>query len=671
MTDRVQQLIDEILAIKRQAEQEWEAPTLPEDEPRRDYSLQIRRGGSPEPLPPALSLDEIRVEMRERIDRYLTGRSTVPLLINVPAGVGKTHIGVEVAQQAAREGKRTFWFAARRATFDEDIAAFPHFAPRLWYYWRAIQEDDGEPVCRFAGSQARWTQAGYRSSDLCNALCKADGHSAVCPYIAQRGRDEQIVFVRHNHLAVGVPMPKFQLAIIDELPLAAFVEERAIPLDRLTVSGAASTVNDLVDAIQLTGYRARGKRVSGNALFAEIGPLIEDVLAHLEVRSEENVYPKPPVVRGVGDLQEIPYWWFQDFMRVATPEYVDWSRGKPAWAERVWLGEEKLHILSRKKVWADIPGKKIIFDATGDADIYRQIFGASPEVYRPRVRRAGRIYQITMRNNGKQSLKDPRRSGDIVDIVRRIVQRYGYANVGIICHKALEEKFSAAGFEQVRHYGALRGTNELERCDALFCCGSPGADMASVHKIALALDDKRRSPLSDEYRQVEIAYTLTETGLAQLRADHGDDATGALRLSGIYADPALETVARQAKRAELEQAIHRSRVNKNPGTTVWILSATPTTEAIDWLIDRPPLAPDGIDWRLWERICAYLDTQSGVVGYSELSEAAGISERWAKEKRLLDIVAANIDGWRCTQIERSGPGRPRAGLCKLQDNILE
>ncbi len=639
----IQILLDyanEILALRQSAlENNWEIPELPEEQPQLDYSIHYEKQNIVRE-DNALNLDEIRFEMQREIQSYLRGREKKkPLLICVPAGVGKTHTGITVAQEAAHNDLRVAWFAQRKSTFDEDIAGFPHFERALWYFWVAVNGTQNDlPVCDYSEAQMRWTSAGYISKDLCNMLCKANGHYYECPFIKQRYRPEPVVFARHNHLTVGMPMKdKFDVAIIDELPLSAFLKEREIDIRKLDIKDAATSLKDMIDQIQIMSLKHPKRKISGKELFTPIDGNLRDIFARLEM-NENYVYPKPPIIHDAVETRELQPFWIHDFMKIAAVEHSDFINGKTEWAERVWLSDSKLHMLFRNKTWDDLPRKKIILDATGDPAMYEKLFGEEPIVYKPTVKRAGKIYQIAYRNNGKQSLNNDSSKAEVLEIIDGLISKYQYKNVGVICHKENENYFGEH-YIRTRHFGALRGTNELEDCDVLFVIGNQAANLDSIIKTALALDNERRVPFFVRYSQIRDNYSLSLSGMKMLKREH--DATSAWRLTGRYADNTLETVARQARQTELEQAIHRSRVNKNKDTTVWILSALPMGEPVDWLMEQPPFGPVDIGWKLWKRLDNWLNEQYKLgiaVDYGKVCAAMKISEGWARSNMLLEKI---------------------------------
>jgi hypothetical protein len=672
---------------------DWEIPEPPPDDQLKphNFALRIERGSVPTRLEPAKELEDIQAEMQSvMLDYVANRREKRPLLVNVPAGGGKTHAGVQLVQTLASEGKRSIWFSQRVKTFQEDITQFGHFTPPYWYNWIAIQgqDENGDPVCRYASAQERWANAGYVSRDLCKMLCANDGHIHRCPYLQQKARMEPIVFARHNHISYGVPLSKFDLAIIDELPLGAFVKDRRIPLSGLNLQGAASTITNLLDKLQLVALQMRGYRVSGRKLFEEIAREFDDVLAHIEI-SDEKIYPKPPVIHSKKDLENIAYHFFQDFVKLAIPEYTDYEKDKPYWAERIWMTKNALHMLTRLPIWDKLPRKTIILDATGDAEIYRQILNrGDPILYRPRLKRAGKIFQVVGRSNGKSKLLDKgnnpnEKARELIYIVRKLIEKHSYQTYGIICHLPLEPFFKAEfGDGNVRHFGAIRGTNEFENREALFICGSPAPNMASSVNTALAIDQSRREPFGEWSEAGEAVmpyyvftpkhYILSEEGIENLKLDYGEDATGASKLIGRYQDDILETVCQQAKRAELEQALHRSRVNRNPNTIVWLLTSLPTTEPVDHIYDQPPIGPEGIHWQLWIRMEPWLKEQreKGITITNNLfAEAMGTTEVWARENKWLEKIAEKYpNDWEICLIPTGR--RPRNGLAPICKSIL-
>lgn len=89
-------------------------------------------------------------------------------------------------------------------------------------------------------------------------------------------------------------------------------------------------------------------------------------------------------------------------------------------------------------------------------------------------------------------------------------------------------------------------------------------------------------------------------------------------------------------------------------TTVWLISGVPLSEEIDGLFQDPPLAPEGIHWRVWARLETYLQAQYEAgesVTYASLAAAMRVSETYPRNHKWLNIILAHSpERWEVDQI---------------------
>ncbi len=673
MADEIARVLRELRQLRTAAEAaDWTVPPEPEWlDPLRQYRLRwepVERRLEGEPM----ELETLRmVAIPERIEAHVAGDGQSILLVRVPAGAGKTYAAVQASQKAGRAGLRVLYCASRHNFFG-DLQAIPGFDPGLWYHWLPIRKSEGEDdplpeTCRFANALHVWLRKGYGAFDLCEQLCVADGWLALCPYRRQRARPERIIFAMHNHLASGLAISDFDLAIVDELPLQAFVSRRLIPTSGLDV-GATGPLGDLIAELAALSGEAQGQRVNGRRLFDRIGPVLRDVYAQVELLPD--MLPTVPRVSSAAMVKEVPYWYVFDLLRLASPEYDAWRSGWPRWAERVWVSEGGLWLLDRALPWKDLPRRMVVLDATGQPGIYETLFGREVDVFAPRVKRPGRIYQVTHRLNGINSLVDSEgnatdRARDLVAIASQLTDRHE-GRVAVVTHKRLEALFASRfGEGNVLHFHAVRGTNQLQDVSCLIVAGAPAPTIASVVDLATALSPGRvRSFITLDERGHErplwvtrrLQYLVTDDVVAR----HGGKAP--FRGVGLFADPELQTVFEQLREEELVQAIHRARPNVR-ACEVWLLTSIPTGEPMDGVWDDPPVAPPGISWPAWTRVQAWLRDRRGLglpVTNADLALAMGVSEGWVRERQMLaSIIAAYPDEWEPTTLAPRGGGRGR------------
>lgn len=666
------QQLDEFLARLKASREaldaaDWTLPEPPEFPSLGQWRLRPIQSGAPPVARGGKTIAALREELPERLREYLRSESKAVLLVKVPPGVGKTHAASQVAQEYAAAGYRGLWAGSRHNMFSE-IASMPHFEPRRWYHWQPISgEIDGDPACRYADYQAAWTQRGYGAMDLCWQVCEPDGHLKRCPYRRQERVRARLIFAQHQHLVSGIAIDKFRFAVVDELPLGAFVEDRLIKVEDLDV-GATGPVGELIRRLQALAATAPDKRrVAGRALFDQVGDLVTDAIAACEI----NVgAPRPPRIYGPTEALRAPHWYVFDMLELMDRERRAWREGWAAWNETVWLTRAGLHLLARSDPWDKLPAKLIVLDATAHHELYRLIFRREVEVYAPAAERLGRLYQVAGRQNGKGAALA--KKGELSEAGRAMIDAAlqltaGATRPGVICWKAMRPHVEKH-FDLVLTFGGLRGSNAMEACDVVVILGTYTPNQEAMLDLATAVTGELR-PFHelDEHgarkpihRPVMRAYRLTEAGLAQVR-EIWPGAAGVERQIGEYAHPALRAIHEQLREAELVQAIHRARINVR-AATVWLLTSTPTDEPVDALHEEPPIAPAGIHWKAWTRLEPWLAERHAAglgVTNADIAEFIGSTVKYVQDNKWLEVIASSRpDMWVIDSIK---PAKGTAG----------
>ena len=316
------------------------------------------------------------------------------------------------------------------------------------------------------------------------------------------------------------------------------------------------------------------------------------------------------------------------------------------------------------------------------------------KVYRPRIQRKGRVFQIVGRGWFQSSVLDRYetvKNGKVVTHTKindygrkavRIAQHIAkcHNKVGIITHKALAPAFvESFGAENVQWFGNLRGTNLIEDVDGLLIFGQMSPGSQDVMDIAAMLDPTRVKPfhtevngqLAQPWRPIEMRYELTpEAREIALELHSGNDPS---RIVSGYRDPELWTIFSQICVAELTQALHRNRILLHDHV-VWVFSPVPLMDtAIDWIADDPPIMPerwlnskfdagnplpffrwlDLLDWGLIEKLDA-----GKKLSYEDLANGAGVSSSYARRENWMDgIVQFLGDDYSVTKyLERKSRG---------------
>jgi len=358
--------------LKASQYRDWTPPTLPEQPPspgRRRLRWDLQ---APLEQPSSVTLDEMRDDLLDVVGEYADAENEQPLLVRVAAGGGKTYAGILMAQKLAAD-YRVLWAAGRHRMFDELWLANEVFDPRLWYHWRPMDHVEDEiPFCRYALAQRLWMSKGYRSFHLCRQLCM--DHMSDCPYRNQAKNKKPVVFAMHQHLATGLGIRKaFDIAIVDELPLSAFLWKWRIPADYVVTDREVGPIRDMVDKLRLVGSRYEDKSFcGGKPLLDQLGPILDDVFAEVEI--DENAIPTPPEVWQASDVFDQPYFWLPQFLTVIEQEWQAWRHGWSLWPVRVTMSSKELRLLWRKEPWTKLPTKLIALDATSQPRMYERIF---------------------------------------------------------------------------------------------------------------------------------------------------------------------------------------------------------------------------------------------------------------------------------------------------------
>lgn len=646
-------------------------------------------GGIPLPL----AQRGIHVEVGTKATEEIRPDMSV-LLIKAPPGIGKTHLAVEACQERANAGERILFCADRHSQF-QTLAEFEHFRGELWYEWLPIHErkDENDPIpttCRYARAMNGWMNRGYPAMRLCTQLCRHDHWIGQCPFRAQHKRKEPIVFAMHQHLVFGVSRSDFDMAVVDELPIDAFVRNRHVPPNGIQLPGIPDVLRALLDRLYSVTGRAT-KPMRGRPLLDEIGDALGTVYDQIAVR--DDILPIIPDVHMPGDVQMAPYWYVQELLETLIPEHEAWRHGWKDWVSRVSVSDAGLLILGRGHVWKHLPYRTIVLDATGQPEVYRQIFDRDVDVYAPVVERPGRVYQIVGRLNGAGILLDKRpekpedgeqparmltKAGrELLGLAQQIAGRYT-GRVGVVTFKDAAPEFAEVfGADNVVWFGNLRGTNQLADCEALIVAGSYAPNSAAVMETAAALYPARIRPFAvedDQGRFRPVYSTMRREYRVKPGVPRPDgvppDHTAWRDTRGYWDVPELAAIHEQDREAEMVQAIHRARPNIRE-CDVWVLSSIPTSEPLDGIWDDPPElatgAPEGIPWRVWARIGRWLDEQwesGGTVTYQALAEVAQVDVNWAQRNQWLQRISAyQPDRWESAAIVPvGGKGRPRTGI---------
>lgn len=610
---------------------------------------------TPETAAPLLSLAAAREEMLATMVAYTQRRVVEPghhpiLLVRAAPGIGKTHAAVLTAQ--GFEGR--VLFAMPTHAHYSQLQSIPVFDRESWYHWLGTDAPvpdpfrPGETMCREAEVTRHVMAGGWPLRLACNSICQM--WSASCDYRAQRHRPEPIVAGVHEHITFGLDSPPFELAIIDEEPMRAMLRPRRIPGRDIHVGPYAGPVTELHQTIKR--LCDSGGTYRGRILLDILGPVLSDVYGQID--DPTTLLPAAPDVSTREELAALPAWFLPDLLILAAGEYEAWKRRLPTWLERVVIHDSHLYLYKRADLWAELPDRCIIIDATADPDVYRQMFPRRRiKVYEPFTRPAGKLYQVVGSYLGIEQVNE--QAEELAAVVQTMSIEKGYRQPGIVTfQKAVPVFASIFGEDAVAHFGGQRGSNALADRDAGFVVGTFSPPDGAVQDIVKILNPDRVEGFQSEILPSGVQLPLRTQKYVSYRFQNLAGQVPWRKISGLWSDSDLEAIMRSRREAEIIQAVHRFRIQTRD-VPVWLLSPIPTGMRLDGLYDDPPVGPPEIPWRTWVKLLPWLEEQAAVTNES-LAVAAGLSPKYVANKRWLDAIARHWpDKWEIDRlVKRSG-----------------
>ncbi len=663
MSSGLDEILGQIRRIQETIEQarraDWNSQSAP-PEPEQEAEQIVWRDSRPV-RPALLSLAEARAQVRDALDRVVSaatpGRFT---LIQAQPGIGKTYYAVAAAQAAAAVGLRTLFLMPNKAHFEENIAGFDNFDPALWYHWRAYNVPDpdapDQTMCKYSRATEAWMQKGYRLRAACEMLCPS--YRSACPFRVQYGVPHPIIAGSHEHAVVGLPFKrKFDMAIIDELPTRAFLQPKKITLEMLmgtpNFATGAMPFNHLVRELAgMVQTAERGKPLRGKPLLDRLGPLLDDFYAQLDIK----MLPAIPQLMTPEDAYRAPAWFILDVAHALATEWTAWERGDDDWLVKTIVHQGGVNLLLPRRVWADLPSRLVVLDATARADVYEALLGRKADVVAPVIERPGKLYQVATNYISKTASK--RSPARFVDkwgrVAQAIIRQKGYTNPAVVTFQAVEQEL---GFWDSSHFYGQRGANKLSECDVLFVIGTPSPAHADLCDMATMLyggvDDR---PLAAQRVRHYRPFVY----------DNGRGTPYSLVTE--YADPRLTSILQLHREDELVQAIHRARINIRKAD-VYLFSTVPTDERLDAFHVELPVGPEGVPPLLWLRAvecvmawCAD-KADNAPLDSAELARRLDVDRSAVSRFKLLPLLAEELE-LQTDVIGSERRGRPRLSLIK-------
>jgi hypothetical protein len=635
-------------------------PALPQvyQEPPREHERRRERvwmGPDPEGSQPALSIDEARALIRQKMTEYLDmPEPDHMLLIALPPGSGKTHEAVrQIERWAMLHPRGRALYAGQRHNMWDDLMAASTLPTegrdRWWYHWQPHTAGNPETgqgqTCRYTSQFRAWAERGYPGIEFCKKKSVCADYIKRCVYLGQRERTQPIVFVQHADIALGHTFLKQATLLIgDESPLDAFLHPWLIPPRDIVPPSVWDEPEPDVDLIELLRTlrdlvdipppKPSGKQPAaweGAALIERLGGAahVLSVCEGIRITAASRAYT--PMLRGPDQADSVPYWHLGCLKGYLEQEAQEALAGRD-YVRRVRVDAQGLFLLMRRDV-DTLPPHVIWLDATANPDLYRAIFrdGRRIEVVAPQVELSGHVYQLwpSLNNKdtmigpdepkvGKKAPKNRQAKREAIDQqVGHIIQTRGYTRPAVVTYKDFTSQFSVY---DTAHFGGLRGTNRLRDCDALLVIGTPQAAIPTLVDQAAMLHQERLRPFDTSWSDRDQRYGGHPYGYP---------------VSGFWHDATLHALLVQTREAELVQAAHRVRPLYRP-VDIWLLTNLPLAAMPpDELLDLRDLfdAPNQVDPYRWHELLRLLESAGD----------EGISADDVREQ--MDIPARTAHRW--------------------------
>lgn len=627
-----------------------------------------------------VSLDEARQIITTAMETYrMLPHPVHMLLVNAPPGVGKTTLGVQIAERQAAEGHRVLYAGPRHDLFLDVRDASrvvgqvtPPAFDRWWYEWqpRSHVDERGEAdLCRHADTIGRWLDRGYHGMGFCSGVCSWRYVNDECRWHAQKAQRQPIIFGQHGHVAGGHPLMKeISLIIGDENPLDTFLHNWQIPRKAIVPDGMdpSEPLTELL--YDLASVADRVQRAEGTDLLKLLdGPeRILDVCATLPMMADLL----EPTIHSPSEIEDIPYAHLRPLALLLHRE-AEAAQAGHDYPHRVYVANGVLHLLLRRPVAPEAQHTRLIWlDGTGNPHLYETMFQRPVEVVAPNVHLHSRIFQVWDRTNGKGSVIDVHtqqptaKAAQLKLQVEHIIRTHGYQRPAVITFKDLVGVFDTLA---TGHFNAARGTNRFADCDALIVAGTPQPPLPAIDRDARMLYQDRMQPFRLDYYDVDRPFAWSD--------DHGRG--WAYPVSDFQHDPDLQAILWQKREAELIQAAHRARPALRrvdaPQPDIWLLTNIPLAEVPPtMLLTIRELfgAPTGVDPYRWPEVMRVADEHfesDTPLRAIDLVDHLGLSKPTARH--YLDcLIAVQPERWMVETVltpNKTGTsGRPARALVR-------
>ena len=550
-----------------------------------------------------------RQEVFQRIDQFLANPTDT--IIKAPCGIGKsTHIAKRLAETAwpkkvlylspthalGMEVRAKVMENIRNAKADAGIKQKFIYPQQI--FGRHGEDENGYPLCENEYARENWLQL---NSPIPSSYCKTECFYFPCRYIEQFTLLDNIRFATHHNLknepsnwengydtTSGGISPKTgnwkpDFIVIDE---SFFSSARYELFPNCYYQSLASIAKDVINGADLVS----AVQAVGPQLIADSNSFLANKTAAMTAGGVllKNFMSSQP--------QSVEYF-FQAFESIlkagATSKHVyeiclD-NLGMPKPATRL-IADPISQIHDR---FSSVP--KLIFDATGNKELFAHILPKA-DFFEVSARPSDnfKVYQCQNKLFSKKECGDKSLINELIADIDEKIRSHGFEKVGIISYKSVAKIFPDTNFpahlskrltasKQVvfNHFGAIRGLNAFDDCDALFVIGRYAIHPSTSHLYA---------------QQIFKTVTPdTSQGLVSRSARVNEDDAAELT-SYDYTDPGMQLISDSFGMAETIQALFRLRPFSQKAKTIFYYSkhALGGDVSIDGFFDFPDSQLDEI-----------------------------------------------------------------------------
>ena len=640
-----------------------------------------------------VNLDEIRVELKDKLLTYLEDPSERALLVHVDPGVGKTYSTAQslanLPEDIMGSNKRIFWAAQRHDMYPE----IEKHIPDLKWILPKIGEDDDFPLsrpekcglCIVEENRSKLRQLrnkGWGEIEIEKICLRCHIGPKNCEYYRQWSHLGSF-FAPQQHLVTSRIQDnkiKADIIVIDENPASVFDNETIVTqgeIDEMvtliqngrfarkelmiklltTLKGTIASYRKLTQGHRLIkDWDERFRLLQG--INSSQGDIIDDELSSNNEKGLHHLLNEIDKTRfwidwaafiEMAEPEELPKNWLQPLFKAVKQQKLlfDIEHNSRIYVKKR-EGSMVLGLLESKTFKnQDIP--LIFLDATADLSAYRRIFDREFIHYHRQVKLENPVYQLI---DGEYPLASIMPDNESCRSARMKLLRFTKAIIEkgektlVVSPMPFHNKYLIKYLRNARpgkkyvtgYYRNLRGSNDFMDCDQIVLIGVANPNTEELH-------------IREQARRVDEDYLSDKT-----KKDYQQYPGSKIkRKSWIYEDQRMNAIIRQYREDEMVQSIYRIRPLQSPAKKIWILSAiqlplptTPVSLNSDELAMMLGLKIGGKGGRpkpafrkLKKAVSTLKNNHHTRFSTKELADAARVNQRTVKEysKKLCEEIS--------------------------------